>query len=101
MQKFHRDNVGVHYMRTIAIVLAMSIGATAFAQAADQAPLTPGKPAGVQKAQMALFGDPIFLALGIAAVAGGIALAATSQDHARTSGAFGVTANTTSTSTSP
>ena len=89
-------------MRTIAVLLAMSISTTAFAQTATGT-LSPGKPAGVHKAQMALLGeDPLLIALGVGAIIAGIAIASSSHSHtaAGTSGG-GTTTTTTTTTTSP
>ena len=91
-------------MRTIAVLLAMTMSTTAFAQTASgPTNLTPGKPAGVHQAQMALLGeDPILIALGVAAIAAGIALASAGHSHtaAGTSGG-GTTTTTTTTTTAP
>ena len=87
-------------MRTIAILLAMTISTSAVGQTAEQAPLTPGKPAGVHQAQMALFGNEIFLALGLAAIAGGIALAASNHTTHGAPATGGSTTTTTTTTTS-
>ena len=68
---------------------------------AEDGALAPGKPAGVKQAQMT--GTEIFIALGLAAVAGGIAIAATSH-HSPAAAAASGTSNpitTTTTTTSP
>ena len=58
----------------VAVVLATALlGSTAFA-ASDNAALAPGKPAGVQQANLA--GGGFVLFFGLAVVAGGIALVA-------------------------
>ena len=85
-------------MRIIAILLATTISTTAIAQTAAQAPLAPGKPAGVHQAQMALFGDPVLLALGITAVAAGIAVAA-SNSHSNGLGSSSLVTVTTTVAT--
>jgi hypothetical protein len=61
----------------ISAVLATSLIASS--ALADDGALAPGKPAGVKQAQMT--GTEWMIALGVAAVAGGIAIAATSQSH--------------------
>lgn len=61
----------------ISAVLATSLIASN--ALADDGALAPGKPAGVKQAQMT--GTEWMIALGLAAVAGGIAIAATSQSH--------------------
>ena len=88
-------------MRIIAVLLAMTISTAAIAQTAEPAPLAPGKPAGVHQAQMALFGNELFLALGLAAIAGGIALAASNHTTHGAPAAGTTTTTTTTTSTSP
>jgi hypothetical protein len=86
-------------MRIITILLAVAISNPAFVQTASQ-PLSPGKPAGVHQAQMALFGDPVLIAVGVAAVAAGIAIAASSHSSKAVAGNTTVT-TTTTTGTSP
>lgn len=89
-------------MRCIAILLAMTINTTAFAQTASQpAALSPGKPAGVSQAQMAMLGNnTVLIALGVAAIAAGIAIAASGHSKAAAA-AGGTTTTTTTTTTTP
>jgi hypothetical protein len=81
-------------MRTIgAAILATSLlVSSAFAGTNAAAPLAPGKPAGVQKAQAA--DNTMLMVLGLGVVAGGIALVASGGGNDNV-----VTATTTSTST--
>lgn len=83
----------------ISAVLATTLIASS--ALADDGALAPGKPAGVKQAQMT--GTEWMIALGIAAVAGGIAIAATSQTHsqAAAAAAAATTTTTTTTTTSP
>ena len=75
----------------VAAILASSLVVSS-SFAATNAPLAPGKPAGVKQAQMQ--GNTLMLILGAGVVAGGIALVASGgSDHV-------VTTTTTSTSTS-
>ena len=85
-------------MRCIAILLAMTISTTAFAQTASEpTALSPGKPAGVHQAQMAMFGtNTLLIVAGVAAVAAGIAIAASSHKKAAAAGT-----TTTTTGTAP
>jgi hypothetical protein len=80
-------------MRIFAAIGLASVLVTSSAYAAGNEPaLTPGKPAGVSKAQM--HGNGLLLIAGVAIVAGGIALVATSGNS------NGTIANSTS-STAP
>jgi hypothetical protein len=82
----------------ISAVLATTLLASS--ALADDGALAPGKPAGVQQAQMTQ--NELWIALGVTAIAAGIVIAATSQNHVRAA-AGGGTSNpiTTSTGTSP
>lgn len=82
-------------MRTIALLLAMTMSTTAFAQTA--APLSPGKPAGVRQAQMTDNDEFLLIGAGVAAAAA-IAVLASNHHHAA---AAGTTTTTTTTTTSP
>ena len=79
-------------MRTIgAILLASSlIASSAFGATDASAPLAPGEPAGVKKAQIA--DNTLLLVVGLGVVAAGIALVASGNGKS--------TVNTTTTSTS-
>ena len=68
-------------MRTIgAVILASSlIVSGAFAATDANAPLAPGKPAGVKQAQA--MDNTLLLVLGLGVVAGGIALVASGNGH--------------------
>lgn len=68
-------------MRTIGAVIVASslIVSSAFAATDANAPLTPGKPAGVKQAQA--MDNTLLLVLGLGIVAGGIALVATGNGH--------------------
>jgi hypothetical protein len=61
------------------------------------APLSPGKPAGVKAAQMAL-DNTVLIAIGVGVVAAGIAIAATSGSSHK---AATITTTTTTTTTAP
>jgi hypothetical protein len=65
-------------MRTLGAAILATVLFASSSFAAD-APLAPGKPAGVQKAQME--GTTTMWALGLAFVAGGIALAASGNGN--------------------
>ena len=81
-------------MRLLSSVLALALSTSA-AVAADVAPLSPGKPAGVKHAQER--GDtPLYVLLGAAALAG-IALAVSNHDSGAPTGAPSgtITASTT------
>lgn len=80
----------------ISAILATTLIASS--ALADDGALAPGKPAGVKQAQMT--GNELWIALGLGVVAGGIAIAATSQSHSQAAPA-GVTVVNTTTSTSP
>ena len=80
---------------TIAVLLAMTISTSAFAQA-DSA-LAPGKPAGVHQAQMTMNGD-LLLILGGVAVVGAVVAIAASNHHSSSAGG-GTTTTTTTTTT--
>jgi len=86
-------------MRLIAVIMAMTMSTAAFAQPASELALNPGRPAGVQQAQMALFGNPVYLGIGIAAIAAGIAIAASSHSSPAAPAAGGTTTTTTTTTT--
>ena len=90
-------------MRTIAILLSMSLSTTAFAQtAANPSSLAPGKPAGVHQAQMALWGaDPLLVAVGVGAIIAGIAIASSGHSHTAAGTSGGGTTTTTTTTTAP
>jgi hypothetical protein len=83
----------------ISVVLATTLLASS--ALADDGALAPGKPAGVQQAQMTQ--NELWIALGVTAIAAGIVIAATSQSHtqAAAAGGGGSTTTTTTTSTSP
>ena len=83
-------------MRIIgAAILASSLViSSAFAATNAAAPLAPGKPAGVKKAQAA--DNTMLMVLGLGVVAGGIALVASGGGNDKV-----VTATTTTTGTSP
>ena len=68
-------------MRSIgAIILASSLTiSSAFAATDTNAPLVPGKPAGVKQAQS--MNNTLLLVLGLGVVAGGIALVASGNGH--------------------
>ena len=87
-------------MRTIgsALLATTMIVSSAFAATDSVAPLAPGKPAGVQKAQAA-DSTTLLWVLGAGLVIGGIALVAT--DGGDSTPAPVTTSGTTSTSTSP
>ena len=85
-------------MRTIAFLLAMTMSTTAFAQ--TDAPLSPGKPAGVHEAQMTMSSDMLLILGGVAVVGAAIAIAA-SNHHSSTTGGGTTTTTTTTTGTSP
>lgn len=78
----------------ISVVLATTLLASS--ALADDGALAPGKPAGVQQAQMTQ--NELWIALGVTAIAAGIVIAATSQSHTNAA-AGGVTSNPTTTST--
>jgi hypothetical protein len=78
-------------MRTIVSALLASI-VFASPALADSSPLSPGKPAGVQKAQF-YDGNGIFILAGVALIGVGIALAVTNGN-----GNSGLVTTTTSTS---
>jgi hypothetical protein len=80
----------------ISAVLATTLLASS--ALADDDALAPGKPAGVKQAQMTQ--QEWMIALGVTAVAVGIAVAATSQTH-HAAAASSVTVVNTTTSTSP
>ena len=89
--------MGVYMRRFVAVVLASTISTTAIAQTVSgPTALTPGKPAGVHQAQMALFNNPLYLALGITAIGAGIAVAA-SNSHSAGLGSSSVVSVTTTT----
>jgi hypothetical protein len=76
----------------ISAVLATTLIASS--ALADDGALAPGKPAGVKQAQMT--GNEWMIALGVAAVAGGIIIAATSQSHTQAAAQTTNVVNTTS-----
>lgn len=84
-------------MRIIALLTAMAISTTAFAQTA--APLNPGKPAGVRQAQMTDDEEFALIGVGVAAAAG-IAVLASNHHHAAAATST-TTTTTTTTTTSP
>ena len=82
-------------MRTIGAVLLASslIASSAFAATDASAPLAPGKPAGVKKAQE--MDNTLLLVVGLGVVAAGVALVASGNGHST------VTATTTTTGAVP
>ena len=81
-------------MRLISCFLALALSTSA-ALAGNVAPLTPGAPAGVKRAQMT-GNTPLYIGIGVAAAVG-IGLAVSSGDDAAPTPAPPATATTTTT----
>ena len=88
--------------RIAAMVLVMALGASSVAQAADLG-LSPGRPAGVQQANIAGLGVPTLVFGGImAGIAIAIAVASSNENTpALASGSSTTTTSTTTTTTRP
>jgi hypothetical protein len=84
----------------VSVVLATALFASNALAGSSTAPLSPGKPAGVKAAQMAL-DNTVWIAIGVGVVAAGIAIAATSGSSHKTPVAGGTTTTTTTTTTAP
>ena len=80
----------------VSAVLATALLASNALAESTAAPLSPGKPAGVKAAQMAL-DNTVWIALGVGVVAAGIAIAATSGSSKKAA----ATTTTTTTTTAP
>ncbi|HXR95929.1 MAG TPA: hypothetical protein VN718_08620 [Rhizomicrobium sp.] len=82
----------------VSTVLATALFASNALAGSTTGPLSPGKPAGVKAAQMAL-DNTVLIAVGVGVVAAGIAIAATSGSSHKA--AATTTTTTTTTTTSP
>ena len=83
----------------VSTVLATALFASNALAGSTSVPLSPGKPAGVKAAQMAL-DNTVLIAVGVGVVAAGIAIAATSGSSHKAA-ATTTTTTTTITTTSP
>jgi hypothetical protein len=81
-----------------AVTVATMIGSSAFA--ADMS-LAPGKPAGVNKAQLEIGRGTLIIGLGIAAVITAVAITVSNQSNNNNSGAANTFAAPTTTSVTP
>lgn len=84
----------------VSAILATALFTSNALAGSTTAPLSPGKPAGVKAAQMAL-DNTMLIAIGVGVVAAGIAIAATSGGHKAAVAAGGTTTTTTTTTTAP
>lgn len=84
-------------MRVLSAFLALALSTSA-TLAADVAPLSPGKPAGVKHAQME--GPPVYVLIGVGVLAATIGIiSATHSNGVPTSGASGTVVGSSTTAT--
>ena len=81
-----------------AVTVATMIGASAFA--ADST-LAPGKPAGVNKAQLEIGNGTLIIGLGIAAVIAAVAITVSNQSNNNNSGAANTFPTASTSATTP